>query len=215
MPYPEAGGMTDSDEPGGTSSGRRTKVARLLDEYGFETLGPELERRWTAEGDDRMSLRDLADYFNTQLLAAAMAEAGLQPLSGEVENVYRLLTGDDVSTADRTRTRRRLERDGVDVDALESDFVTYQAIRTYLKRDRGAEHTTDDRDRTVVETENIQRLRGRTVTVTEGKLAQLEKADHIVLGDARVLVDINVLCADCGAQYDVETLLERGGCDCA
>lgn len=206
--------MTDSDESGGTSSGRRTKVARLLDEYDLETLGAELERRWTADGDDRMSLRDLADHFNAQLLASSMADAGLQPLPGEVDNVYELLTDDDVSTADRTRTRRRLERDGVDVEALLGDFVTYQAVRTYLKRDRGAEHTTDDRDRTVVETENIQRLRGRTVTVTEEKLKQLERGDHLVLGDARVLVDISVLCEDCGSQYEIDELLQRGGCDC-
>lgn len=207
--------MTDSDASGEQSSGRRTKVARLLEEYDLEPLGQELERRWTSDGDDRMSLRDLADYFNVQLLESAMIDAGLQPLSGEVENVYELLTEDDVSTADRTRTRRRLERDGVDVDATLDDFVTYQAIRTYLKRDRGAEYSTDDRDRTVVETENIQRLRGRTVTVTEGKLDQLEKGDHIVLGNARVLAEINVLCEDCGAQYEIEELLQRGGCDCS
>lgn len=206
--------MSDSDGADRTSSGRRTKVARLLDEYELEGLGAELERRWTADGDERMSLRDLADYFNAEVLEASMADAGMQPLSGEADNVYHLLTGDDVTTADRTRTRRRLEREGVDVGALLSDFVTYQAIRTYLKRDRGAEHTTDDRDRTVVEAENIQRLRGRTVTVTEGKLDQLGRSDEIILGNARVFVEVNVLCEDCGAQYEVDKLLDRGGCDC-
>jgi hypothetical protein len=206
--------MSDSDGTDRTSSGRRTKVARLLEEYELEGLGAELERRWTADGDERMSLRDLADYFNAEVLEASMADAGMQPLSGEADNVYHLLTGEDVTSADRTRTRRRLEREGVDVDALLSDFVTYQAIRTYLKRDRGAEHTTDDRDRTIVEAENIQRLRGRTVTVTEGKLDQLRRSDEIVLGNARVFVDVNVLCEDCGAQYEVDELLDRGGCDC-
>lgn len=206
--------MSDSDGTDRTSSGRRTKVARLLEEYELEGLGAELERRWTADGDERMSLRDLADYFNAEVLEASMADAGMQPLSGEADNVYHLLTGEDVTSADRTRTRRRLEREGVDVGALLSDFVTYQAIRTYLKRDRGAEHTTDDRDRTVVEAENIQRLRGRTVTVTEGKLDQLRRSDEIVLGNARVFVDVNVLCEDCGAQYEVDELLDRGGCDC-
>lgn len=206
--------MADSDTTSDDGGGRRTKVARLLDEYGLETLGAEMERRWTADGDDRLSLRALADYFNQQLLDVRMTDAGMQPLSGEVENVYRLLTDDEVSGAEETRTRRRLEREGVDVERLQSDFVTYQAIRTYLKDDRGAEHTTDDRPRTVVETENIQRLRGRTVTVTEGKLDQLRSGDHIHIGDFRVFTDINVLCEDCGTQYEVEELLERGGCEC-
>jgi hypothetical protein len=52
------------------------------------------------------------------------------------------------------------------------------------------------------------------VTVTEGKLDQLRRSDEIVLGNARVFVDVNVLCEDCGAQYEVDELLDRGGCDC-
>jgi hypothetical protein len=195
-------------------SGRRTKVVRLIDEYELGDIGDRLEHRWTTDGDDRMSLRDLADYFNQQLLAAAMAEAGMQPLSGEVENVYRLLTADDVGGADRTRIRRRLEREGIDIEQLDRDFVTYQAIRTYLKKHRGAEHTTDDRPRTDVEIENLQRIRGRMVSVTEGKLEQLVSGGHITLGEYQVFGEINVLCEDCGTQYDIIELLEQEGCEC-
>ncbi|WP_435096624.1 rod-determining factor RdfA [Halorubrum sp. N11] len=207
--------MSDSGEPGDSRSGRQTKVARLIDEYGLEALGPEMERRWTSDGDDRLSLRALADHFNQQLLADRMGEAGMQPLAGETENTYRLLTDDDVGSADRTRTRRRLERNGVDVESLQDDFVTYQAIRSYLRDDRGAEHTTDDRPRTVVEAENIQRLRGRVTTVTEDRLEQLRSGGHVQLGDFRVFAEINVFCEDCGTRYEIEGLLERGGCECS
>lgn len=202
--------MGDADD---NSSGRRSKVARLIDEYGLDGLGAEMERRWTAEGDDRLSLRDLAAYFNREVLSAAMADAGMQPLGGEAENVYRLLTG-DVSGAERTRTERRLEREGIDVDALRGDFVTYQAIRTYLREHRGAAYDTDDRDRTVVEAENIGKLRGRTTAVVAGKLDQLRDGGHIELGDAQTFVEISVLCSDCGEQYGIDELLDRGGCDC-
>lgn len=207
--------MTGTDETDDTSGGRRTKVARLIEGYGLDGIGAELERNWTASGDERMSLRDLADLFNVRVVESAMAEAGMQPLTGEAENIYHLLTGDDVSSGERTRVTRRLERAGVDVEQLDRDLVTYQAVRSYLQRDRGAEYTPDERDRPTVETENVQRLRGRTVTVIEGKLDQLERADDIVLGEGRVLVDINVLCETCGGQYEVEELLDRGGCDCA
>ncbi len=196
------------------SSKRRIKVARLIDKYGLSSIGEEMEHKWTAESDDRMSLRDLAEFFNQQMLEAALAEAGTQPLSGEVQNIYRLLTDEEVSEADVTRTRRRLERDGVDVGTLEQDFVTYQAIRTYLREHRGAEHATDDRPRTEVETENMQRIRGRTITVTEGKLEQLVKGDHLSLGDFRVFMEITVLCEDCNTQYTVTDLLEREECEC-
>lgn len=196
-------------------SGRRIKVVRLLEEYDLDGVGPELERRWTADADERMSLRDLADFFNQQLLETSLARAGMQPLPGEVENTYRLLTDDDVTGADRTRARRRLEREGIDVDRLDRDFVTYQAIRSYLKEYRGARYDhDDDRPRREVEGENMQRIRGRTLSVTEGKLKTLVRGENLTLGEFRVFVDINVLCEDCGSGYEIGELLERGGCDC-
>jgi hypothetical protein len=99
-------------------------------------------------------------------------------------------------------------------DALQRDFVTYQAIRTYLKDYRDATYKSDDRDRTVVEMENLQRLRGRTLTVTDSILDRLKRNTEFELGEFRVFAEIYVLCEDCGVQYNVEELLERGGCDC-
>jgi DNA-binding transcriptional ArsR family regulator len=205
--------MTDvaSDKEG--SGKPRSKVARLIERYDLCDIGAEMERKWTAD-EDRLSLRDLAEYFNCELLAETTADAGLQPVSDEVETLYDLLESDDTSDADRTRIRRRLERDGVDVDELRSDFVTYQAIRTYLTEYRDAEYETDERDRAVVEAENVQRLRGRAERVTDSKLEQLRANDELVLGDHRLFVDIDVLCEECGRQFAVEVLLKRGGCGC-
>jgi len=203
--------MTASE--GTSGRGRPSKVVRLLDEYGLSGLGDELERRWTA-AENRSSLRELARLFNERLLEAALRQADSQPLDGEAENLYRLLTADDVSSADRTRARRQLDRAGVDSEQLETDFVTYQAIRTYLKSHRNAEYTPDTTDPLERETNNLQQLRGRTVSVTEGKLRQLVDSDALDLGEFRTIVDIQVVCEDCNTQYDVVALLERGGCDC-
>lgn len=190
------------------------KVVRLIDEYDLDGVGAEMERRWTADGEERMSLRDLSERFNRQLLEEVMARAGVQPLSGEVENLYQLLTDDDVSEADRTRARRRLEREGIDVDTLLKDFVSYQAVRTYLREHQGASYTSTTGDRLETEARNIQRLRSRTTAVIESKLDQLEAGGHLSLGDFRTLVNATVVCEDCGSQFDVRELLERGGCDC-
>ncbi|KTG07760.1 hypothetical protein AUR64_02660 [Haloprofundus marisrubri] len=206
----------DSEKTGDDSNRPNSKVARVIEAY---DLGPEfgdrLERLWTGEGEERQSLRDLADLFNRRVLDAALREAGASMLDGEVENVYRLLTDDDVSSGMRTEARVRLERDGVDIDRLERDFVTHQAIRSYLKKYRGAEYKgTSDAERMENTTQSIQRLRSRTATVTEGNLDQLRANDHITLGEFRLFVEMNVLCEECGAQYAVDELLERGGCDC-
>jgi hypothetical protein len=102
----------------------------------------------------------------------------------------------------------------MDVDALEADFVTYQAIRTYLKEYRKAEYVQEDRDPIEREVENVERLRGRVETVTTGKLDQLQNSGALSLGSARTMVDIKVVCEDCHSQYDILELLEEEECDC-
>jgi hypothetical protein len=203
-----------SDTGDGGSSGRRIKVVRLLDEYDLDGVGDRMERLWTETGDERMSLRELADLFNRELVRAALARAGAQLLDGEVANIYRLLTDEETAAGDRTRAQRRLAQYGVDVDKLRRDFVTYQAIRTYLTEHRDASYSADTRDRTGAERQNIQRLRGRLLTVTESKVEQLTSRGDIELGEHRTFVDIRILCEDCGEQFSIDDLLDRGGCAC-
>ena len=157
-----------------------SKVARLLEEYDLEDLGTELEVRWTADGDERMSLRDLADYFNRRLLEVQLRVAGLDVLEQDVQRTYRNLTGDDVSAGVQTDTRTRLEQNGIDVGELERDFVTYQAIRSYLTefRDAAYEGSADD-EKIQADQETIQRLASRTLSVTEDRLETLKNTDRL------------------------------------
>jgi hypothetical protein len=203
--------MTDDGK--GSRRGRKSKVARLIEEYDLDSLGEEMARRWTAE-DNRWSLRDLADHFNQTVLEVAMEAEGAQLLDGEAKNTYRLLTNEDEGEADKTRARRRLERNGIEVDDLLDDFVSYQAIRTFLTKHQGAEYTPDETDPLERERENVQQLRGRIDSVTAGKLEQLRDSGELTLGEFRTLVDVRVICEDCNAQYDIVELLERGGCSC-
>lgn len=193
-----------------------SKVARLIEEYELgDSFGERLERRWTGKAGERTSLRDLADLFNHRLLEVAMERTGMSTVDGEVDNLYRLLTADDVSSGMRTEARARLERDGVDIEQLERDFVTYQAIRSYLKDYRGATYErTADADRIENVTTTVRQLRSRLQSVTEGSLEQLRDTSRLTLGDFRVFIDVDVLCEDCGAQYGVIELLQRGSCEC-
>ena len=193
-----------------------TKVRRVIDAYSLEGVGEELAARWTGDGYERESLRSLADRFNKRVLAASMESAGLSPLDGEVDNTYRLLTDDDVSAGMRTQARRRLEREGVDPEPLTDDFVSHQAIHTYLTTDRevdppGEPSTADrlDDDR-----ETIQRLQGRLEAVSEDTIDRLDSADGLSIGAFSVLVDVQVVCEDCGGQYEIGELLAAGGCQC-
>ena len=205
-----------SENANGEESTVNSKVDRLIEDYGLgAAYGDRLESLWTAEGSERESLRTLADRFNTRLLKAAITDAGMSTVDGEVANIYRLLTDDDVSSGNRIEARRRLEQNDVDVDQLEQDFVTYQAIRSYLKEYRGAQYEDERRtDRTDKVIDTIQRLKSRTRSVAEKSLVQLRGAGRITLGGFRLFIDISVHCEECNAQYGFVELVERGGCDC-
>lgn len=89
----------------------RCKADRVIDEYGLLSMDERLAARWLRRDGEAASLRELADFFNRDVLRAVMERNGVSPLDGEVENAYRLLTG-DVRPSERTRLRTRLERDG-------------------------------------------------------------------------------------------------------
>ncbi|MDS0282728.1 rod-determining factor RdfA [Haloarcula onubensis] len=196
------------------SSGRTGKVARVLDAYDLTGLGDELVAHWTAE-EDRMSLRELADYFNRQLLASLLEQHRVETLAGEVDNLYELLTDDEVTSGTRIQAENQLREYGVDVDALRSDFVTRQAIHTYLTKHRDAAYEAPDTG-DVVERRlaELQRLQSRQRVVTEQTLSSLSNSDRLSIGTHQVLVSTRVQCADCGRQFDVADLLDRGACDC-
>lgn len=206
--------MTTPNKSSKQRSGQRSKVAKNIEKYGLQEVGDELERLWiTEDPDDRMSLRELADRFNQRLLLCALETAGVQTLDGEIENIYRLLTNGMVSGVDQMRTERRLEREGIDVEAIENDFVSYQSIRTYLTKYRDLDYSKEV-NRLDSTHGTVQRLRSRTNTVTESKLERLLDTEEITLGDFRVMTDISVLCKDCGTKRDITDLLERRGCEC-
>lgn len=209
------GGNTnnDADHPANVS-----KVARLIDQYELEEAGQTLTQRWQGDSGERDSLRDLADRFNQWLLRAELEEADIDYLDGEVENLYRLLTDDAVSSGQLTQARGRLDREGVEVDRLTRDFVSHQAMHTYLTKHRGVSPPSDpdaDVDRLQQGRETIQRLRNRLQAVTDRTLSDLRSGGNLDVGDFDVLIEVSVLCNDCGRYYDVNELLDTASCNCA
>ncbi len=195
------------------SGGRRTKVARVIEEHGLEEMGAQIEAAWTGENGERTSLRDLADEFNQAVLEAALRETGISPMTFEVSGTYEALSHG--SGSERTRAERRLEREGIDPETLSRDFVSHQAIHTYLKKDRKA--TLPEKDTNPIEgkIKAIEKLQGRVTAVTESSISSLASADHLNHDEYDVLVDVRVLCPDCGSDYSIGELLRSGGCKCS
>ena len=207
---------TEPVPDGGKAKTSRSKVARIIQEYDLEGLDNELVSLWTGEGTERFSLRDLETYVNQRILRAAMQQADMDPLMGEVENLYDLLTDDDTSEGVRLEARKRLDRAGVDVNQVQDDFVSHQSIHTYLKQHLEVSYDRSETDEDRIERANgtILSLQNRTEAVTEGTLQNLENSDVLDLDGFEVFVDIRVTCDNCGRYYEINELLERRGCEC-
>lgn len=203
----------ESEDTASEGRQRRSKVERLIDGYDLEDMPEDLARYWLGEGVERRSLRELATSFNERLVRAAMQDAGMSPLDGEAANVYELLSGDDATSGARIRAERRLGREGIDVEHLESEFVSHQAVHTYLTDIRGLEHSTQSES---VESriETVQRLVGRTRSVSDGVLEGLADADEVDIGEFEVTADVHVTCRDCNSRYELTAFLRCGDCDC-
>lgn len=198
-----------------SGDGPTNKVERVIDSYGLDGLGAELEQRWLGEGYEQQSLRALADQFNRRVLESALNQANVVTLEGELSNTYELLTGDDVTEGARTQARNRLEREGVDVERVLNDFVSHYAIHTYLREHRGVEYpTADDEDQIEKSVDTIQRLTSRLTAVTRRNVENLRSTERLDVGPVDVIADVQVVCEDCGRQYDAISLIERGNCRC-
>ena len=195
---------------------QQSKVARVIRDYELNGMGDELVANWTDRGDDQSSLRELAVNLNQTMLRATMENAGMSPLDGEVENLYRLLTDDETSAGGQVEAETTLRREGVAVDQLKQDFVSHQAVHTYLTKYRDVEwrSQTDEQKRTGKTVDVVQRLQSRLTAVSQRSLRKLRDAGRISLGDFDVFVDVRVFCEDCGTQRDIVDLLTEGGCDC-
>ncbi|OVE85418.1 rod-determining factor RdfA [Natronolimnobius baerhuensis] len=201
--------------PTETSEACGCKVGRIATEYGLTDLNDELVRYWTDRTDDRYSTRDLAEHVNQRVLEAALDDAGLQYKDGEVENTYRLLTSDDVSSGTRVQTRKELERDAVPVENVERNFISHQTVYNHLTKCLEAElEEPTDEEKLERSRDKLGALRNRTAAVTEDTVAQLERGDVIDIGEFNVLVNVTVTCEDCKTQYTIRDLLDQGGCDC-
>lgn len=198
----------------GNDGRRQTKVERVIDAYDLEGLGDRLEREWVGDGTERTSLRDLATEFNVEVLRAALSAAGESTIESDVESTYHTLSDDDVPRSDEIRKRRELERAGLEVEDVLSDFVTHQAIHTYLTNVREAELTRDDGDRIERKKETIQRLASRTQVVTDSTLEELSRADLLSDREYETFVNVRAVCNNCGTDYTIDELISQGGCDC-
>lgn len=207
----------NSESDADTKPNSRSKVAALLHQYDLTGIGTELETLWTADDESRLSLRELAAYFNKRLLAFKLEANAASVVDGEVANYYRLLTDDAVSSGKRVAAENTLRRQGVDVETLRNEFVSRQAIHTFLTTERNTTYEPPNRseqDRIEGYLESIGRIRSRLASIAEQSLSQLAQSNPNFGGVQEVTVLVQVQCDHCGTQSSITEFLSNNGCDC-
>lgn len=196
-----------------SSDGNRCnyKVGRVLEEYDLTELDADLVDMWLGEGPgESYSLRELSEHINKHLLRTAMERAGIDPLDGEIEETYRLLRADDISDDIRQKVVHRLKREGVNVDELEEDFVTHQAVHTYLTKFRGG----DPEARESTEPLTGQGLLDELSGIAAEALESAREEGEVEIGNFRLDIELQVYCNECAKTYSLEELFDEGGCRC-
>lgn len=192
------------------------KVGDVATECELIDLDVTLRERWTA-AENSTSLRDLAHYVNKRVLASMLSEGHRGTLAGEVKNYYRLLTDDDASRGMRTEATNRLEDRGVDVEELETRFVSHQTVYRHLTDCLGVtreERATDSATAVRDGIGTIRALQRRTEVVASSTLERLERAGRFDIEEINVLVDVRISCRACGRRLELSESLVGQACDC-
>lgn len=187
------------------------KVGRVTREYGM----PNADSRLVDEWQRGTSVRQLARELNEDLIESRLAGASLSNVEWSLSPVYEALHTDELSEAEAIEIRRELDRAGVAVEELSSDLVSHQTVYRHLTgcldATRSDNRTPDERRESARDT--VYALQQRTELVTESTIETLLSAGVADLGDPEVVVDLQVVCGDCGRSMDFETAI-TDGCDC-
>jgi hypothetical protein len=187
------------------------KVCRVLDERGLSGYDDRLLSEWRGEDGQRKGYRELARWLNVTLLRREMDEVGLSTLGDEAGSKYDRLTNDDTNAVE---VANMLEREGVDVEALTGDFVSYGVVRTHITDCLGASY--EPPEPTEWESEAVSIARDHALEKIEQAVSSLLRKGTVAAGGpVSVSLDVELECEACQSRVPLRRALRRGHvCQC-
>lgn len=185
------------------------KVCRVLDEHGLEHYDDRLLVKW--RGDERKGYRQLARWLNVTLLRREMDRAGLSTLGNEAESKYDRLR-DGGTTADEVTDILRHE--GIAIEKLRNDFVSYGVIRTHIKDCLGAEY--EPKESTDWEGEAIEIAYSHAYEkIDDAVQSMVNKGKLTTDSDVLLHFDIELECEQCHTRVALGRARRREAiCNC-
>lgn len=186
------------------------KVGRVTEKYALASVYDDVARRREQEGD---SLRTLADFVNTRVLARAIEEHADRDVLADAESVYsRLTNGSDAG--ETAELRQRLASAGVPVDEVTGDFVSHQTVRAHLNSclevETGRSTPTDVEEVAGL----IEWARNRDERIIDRAVSRLRESGELEIGETSVIHSVRVICEECGRTHRLQELLETRRCEC-
>jgi hypothetical protein len=196
-------------------SDHNCKIDRVVAGYDLLAADPRhdslhegLLRRWRGDGDhEAAGYRTLTTWFNRRLLRAASRAAGRDVPAARLEYEYDALTGEDDLV--RAEVGERLGAEGVDVEGVRDDFVSWGTMRTHLTDCLDGEKPSPDPGDW--ERESIDIARSVAAEKVETALSSLATKGEIADAD-RVAVDVGIelQCPECPTRAPLTIALDRG-----
>lgn len=194
------------------------KVQRTAAVFGVTDRLDDIATR-RRDGD---SFRDITTYFNTQVVERALSATGLgegrsihAALTGDriAADVYDVLRGDSDSDIRRAEVRARLADAGVDVDELQSAFVSHVTVRSHLQDCVGVE--PDESPPPFEQTVNTtQGARKRAANIIQSTVDRAVKNGQLQTGPLEAELSVQITCTECGSTFYLTELLEQRACSC-
>lgn len=194
------------------------KVGRTAMEYGIKNRLPELN----SHRKSGKSFREVTRIFNTWIVEQALKHADISDdrsihaaLVGEniADDIYHSLYTDETSDVEQTEVRARLSAAGVDVDRLESSFVSHVTIRSHLK-----ECVRVEPDPSPPKFEKIANTargaKNRAKNVIQSTFKRGARHGQIQTDSLRVEILVKITCEECGDTFYLAELLEKQRCSC-
>lgn len=185
------------------------KVCRILDERDLNYYDERLLSEW--QGEERKGYRQLARWLNVTLLRREMDRAGLSTLGDEAESKYERLQ-EGGATADEVTDI--LRREGVAIDELRDDFVSYGVIRKHLKECLGAEYEPEQSSEW--EQDAIEIARSHAHDKIENAVRSMVNKGKLTASDDITLhIDVELECEECQTRVPLRRAQRRGAiCTC-